>query len=318
MLKDDFYNYCKYKNLSINTADAYWSWIHKFILHNGKKHPSELTGEVNNYLVQLSVIKKLAPKTIRQAGFALIMLYNKILKLEIPYLELPRPQNKKIPVVFSKDEVLSILDKLTGIDKLQSQMMYASGLRISEVCTMRVKDVDFANNQIVVDNGKGQKDRIVNLPGSLIPDIEHQIKKVNLLYKDDLQKKNYKGIHLPDAIRNKYPSLAKSFEWQYLFPSSSLTDGIRYYRHSSSLQKAFHIALKNSGVKKFASCHTLRHSYATHLLKDGYDLRVVQELLGHKRISTTMIYTHVLDTEKREIEDLLYHHKKINVIKLVG
>ena len=317
MLKDDLYNYCKYKNLSINTAHAYWNWIYKFILHNGKKHPSELTKEVNNYLIHLSVVRKLAPKTIRQAGFALIMLYNKILKLEIPYLELPRPQNKKIPVVFSKDEVSTILNKLIGIDKLQAQMMYASGLRVSEVCQMRIKDVDFGNNQIVVDNGKGQKDRIVNLPNSLIPIIKHQIEKVNLLYREDLQNQNYKGVHLPDAIKNKYPSLVKSFEWQYLFPSSSYSDGIRFYRSSSSMQKAFQIVLKKSGVKKFASCHTLRHSYATHLLKDGYDLRVVQELLGHKRISTTMIYTHVLDTEKREIEDLLGRND-LKIIKLVS
>lgn len=317
MLKDDFYNYCKFKNLSINTANAYWGWIKAFILFNDKKHPSELTNKVNEYLIHLSVVKRLAPKTTRQAGFALIMLYNKILKIEIPYLELPRSSNKKIPVVFSKEETFKLLNELKGIDKLQCEMMYSSGLRVNEVSTMRIKDVDFANNQIIVDNGKGQKDRIVNLSASLIPVLKHQIEKVRLVYQEDLSNQKFKGVYLPDAISNKYPSLAKSFEWQYLFPSSIITDGIRYYRSPSSIQKVFKVALRKAAIDKFASCHTLRHSYATHLLKDGYDLRIVQELLGHKRISTTMIYTHVLDTEKREIEDLLQRNK-INIIRLVG
>ena len=306
MLKDDFYNYCKFKNLSINTADAYWGWIRNFILFNNKQHPSELTHKVNDYLIHLSVVRKLAPKTIRQAGFSLIMLYNKILKIEIPYLELPRPTNRKIPVILSKEEVFKLISNLNGVDKLQSQLMYSSGLRVTEVCTLRIRDIDFENNQIVVDNGKGQKDRIVNLAQSLIPSLQNQIQKVQLQFREEIQNKNYNGVYLPSSVKNKYPSLAKSFEWQYLFPSFSLNNGVRYYRSIASVQKAIKLALKAANINKFASCHTLRHSYATHLLKEGYDIRVVQELLGHKRISTTMIYTHVLDTEKREIKDLLY------------
>ena len=316
-LKEKFFNKIIYKNYSKVTGEAYWGWVVKFIKHNSLKRPEELTTKINDYLVYLSIVKKLAPKTIRQAGCALIFLYKNILEIEIPYIELPRPQNKKIPTVFSKDEVISILDKLKGIDRLQAQMMYSSGLRVSEVCTIRIKDIDFGNNQIVVDNGKGQKDRIVNLAASLIPLLKHQEEKITLIYKEDVSNPKFKGVYLPDTVKNKYPSLAKSFEWQYLFPSSILNDGIRFYRSPSSIQKAFQTALKAAGVKKFASCHTLRHSYATHLLKDGYDLRVVQELLGHKRISTTMIYTHVLDSEKREIKDLLAESLKPQPIKLL-
>lgn len=316
-IKEQFYQKIKYKNYSPVTGDAYWAWIYKFIKHYDTQHPERLRDKITEYLIYLSVVKKLAPKSIRQAGCALIFLYKNVLNLEIPFIELPRPSNKKIPVVFSKDEVHRILNQLKGIDKLQAQLMYSSGLRVNEVCTLRIKDIDFDNNQIVIDNGKGQKDRVVNLSASLIPFLNHQIEKANLLYREDISNKNYKGVHLPNAILNKYPSLTKSFEWQYLFSSSSLTNGIRFYRSPSSIQKAFKIALKKSGVNKFASCHTLRHSYATHLLKDGYDLRVVQELLGHKRISTTMIYTHVLDTEKREIEDLL-ETRETKIIRLAS
>lgn len=198
-----------------------------------------------------------------------------------------------------------MLNELEGMDKLQSELMYSSGLRVNEVCTLRIKDIDFDYKHIVINNSKGQKDRIVNLSESLVPFLRHQIEKVNFLYKDDLSNRKFLGVYVPDAIKNKYPALAKSFEWQFLFPSSILNNGIRYYRSTSSVQKAIKNALRKAGIKKFASSHTFRHSYATHLLKDGYDLRVVQELLGHKRVSTTMIYTHVLDNEKREIKDLL-------------
>ena len=322
MLKDDVYTWMQYKNYSENTAEAYWNWIVKFIKHNNKKHPSELTGKINDYLVYLGIVKKLAPKTIRQAGCALIFLYRKILKIDIPYIELPRPSNKRVPVVLTKTEIISLLKNLSGIDKLQASLMYASGLRVNEASTLRIRDINFQNNQIVIDNGKGQKQRIVNLSGSLISVLQHQIEKVKLLYREDLQNINYKGVHLPSGIKNKYPSLAKSFEWQYLFPSQTINEGERFYRSSSSIQKAIQAAKRKSKIIKMISCHTLRHSYATYLLKDGYDIRTIQELLGHKRVSTTMIYTHVLDAEKREIKDLLADNngktKQPNIIKLVG
>lgn len=306
MLKDELYNWMKFKNYSNNTADAYWGWILSFIKYYGKKHPSELTDKINEYLMHLTIERKLAPKTIRQAGCALIFLYKNILKISIPYIELPKPSNKKIPVILSRQEVFNLITNLQGIDRIQAQLMYSSGLRVNEVCTLRVRDIDFENRQIIIDNGKGQKDRIVNLAQSIIPNIKNQIEKVQILYREDLLNFKYNGVHLPAAIKNKYPSFLKSFEWQYVFPSSIINGGIRYYRSPASIQKSIKAALNKAGINKFASCHTLRHSYATHLMKEGYDIRVVQELLGHKRVSTTMIYTHVLDTEKREVKDLLY------------
>lgn len=317
-LKEKFDNKIILKNYSKNTGEAYWSWVFKFIKFNNTQPPETLTQKINDYLTHLAVVKKLAPKTIRQAGCALIFLYTKVLEIEIPFIELPRPSNRKLPVVLSPGEVKKLIEVMTGIDKLQTEMMYASGLRVSEVCKMRVKDIDFENNQIIVDSGKGQKDRIVNLPGSLISKLEHQINKVQNLFRDDLANQKFKGVHLPDAIKNKYPTLTKSFEWQYLFPSHILNDCIRFYRSSSSVQKAIYSASKQIKLNKFVSCHTLRHSYATHLLQRGFDIRTVQELLGHKSIRTTQIYLHINDNDKREVDDLLQDAKRQNVIRLVG
>lgn len=316
-LKEKFNNRIILKNYSKNTGEAYWKWVYKFIKFNKTQPPETLTQKINDYLTHLAVVKKLAPKTIRQAGCALIFLYTKVLEIEIPYIELPRSSNRKLPVVLSPGEVKKLIEGMDGIDKLQTEMMYASGLRVSEVCKLRVKDIDFENNQIIVDNGKGQKDRIVNLPASLIPKLNHQINKVQNLFKDDLANKNFKGVNLPDAIKNKYPSLPKSFEWQYLFPSHFLNDGVRFYRSPSSVQKAIYSAAKQIKLNKFISCHTLRHSYATHLLQRGFDIRTVQELLGHKSIRTTQIYLHINDNEKREVDDLLQDSAP-KIIRLVG
>lgn len=316
-IKERFYNKMKLKNYSPRTADAYWKWSEAFIRFNNLTHPEQLTDKVNDYLTHLAVVKNLAPKSIKQAGHALIFLYRKVLEIELPFIDLPRPSNRKIPVVLAVDEVKYLLNALTGVDKLQAQLMYASGLRVGEVSTLRVKDIDFANDQIVVDNGKGQKDRIVNLPESLITFLKHQINKAELLYKDDLARKSFAGVHLPDAIKNKYPSFCKSFEWQFVFPSSILNQGVRYYRSPSSIQKAIATASRKIRLTKHIGCHTLRHSYATHLLQRGHDVRVVQELLGHKSIKTTQIYLHINDCDKRQVDDLLTE-KKVNVIKLVG
>lgn len=316
-LKEKFNNKMKLMNYSPRTAEAYWKWVLSFIRFNNVTPPEQLTDKINDYLTHLAVVKKLAPKSIRLAGCAIIFLYNKVLEIQIPFIDLPRPSNRKIPVVLSVDEVRNLINALTGVDKLQSQLMYASGLRVSEVSTLRIKDIDFENDQIVIDNGKGQKDRIVNLPESLIPFLQHQIKKVELLYRDDLVRKSFTGVYLPDGIKNKYPSFAKSFEWQFVFPSSIINQGIRYYRSPSSVQKSLAIASKKIKLTKHISCHTFRHSYATHLLQRGHDVRVVQELLGHKSIKTTQIYLHINDADKRQVDDLL-SDKKVNIIKLVG
>jgi len=316
-LKEQFENKMKVKNYSEATIKAYWSWIFKFIKHNGTQHPSELADKINDYITYLTIVRKLAPKTIKQAGHSIIFLYRKVLNLEIPFIDLPKPNNRKLPVYLGVNEVKILLSNLSGVDKLQSELMYASGLRVSEVCKLRVKDIDFDNNQIIIDNGKGSKDRIVNLPESLIPKLSHHIQKVQLLFSEDVNNTEFRGVHLPDTILNKYPSLAKSFEWQYLFPSQILTAGLRFYRSTSSVQKAIYSATKKARINKKVSCHSLRHSYATHLLQRGFDIRTVQELLGHKSIRTTQIYLHINDNDKREVDDLLMD-KKNNVIRLVG
>ncbi|MHB8871652.1 MAG: integron integrase [Candidatus Doudnabacteria bacterium] len=305
-LKEQFYNMMKFKNYSINTANAYWGWIEKFIRHNGIKYPSEIADKINDYLMFLTIEKKHAPKTIRQVGFALIFLYQKVLKIEIPqYIDLPKPSNKKPPVVFTRDEVRRILDQLTNENLLIAQLLYGSGLRVSECLSLRIKDIDFGNNQIIIYNGKGNKSDLGLLPSPIIDDLRLQIEKTRVLYQKDLLK-NYNGTTLPEEIRNKYPSVPKSLEWQYLFPASNYCgDKQRHHVHQSVIQKAIKAAIKKAGILKFGSCHTLRHSFATHLLQNGNDIRTVQELLRHKRVSTTMVYTHILDTEKRSVESPL-------------
>jgi integron integrase len=301
-LKEQFYNYMKFKNYSINTANAYWSWIEKFIRYNGIKHPSEIVHKINDYLMYLAIEKKHAPKTIRQVGYALIFLYQKVLKLKIPqYIELPKPSNRKPPVVFTREEVRSIFEQLTNENLLIVKLLYGTGLRISECLSLRVKDVDFGNSQILIYNGKGGKSDLGLLPEALIDDLKIQIEKANVLYRHDLLR-SYNGATIPAGIKNKYPSVAKSFEWQYLFPAKNFCGDLqRHHVHQSVIQKAIKTALKKAKIEKFGSCHTLRHSFATHLLQAGNDIRTVQELLRHKRVTTTMIYTHVLDTEKRQV-----------------
>lgn len=320
-LEEQFYNYMKYKNYSMRTADAYWKWCVKFFHFNNLKHPSETAKKVNDYLMHLRIEKNLAPKSIRQVGYALIFLYNKILKMEIPeYVDLPKPSNRKPPVVFSRGEVRAILDQLTNENLLIAQIMYGSGLRVSECLSLRVKDIDFANSQILIYNGKGQKSDLGLLPEPIVDDLRLQIEKARVVYQKDLLK-NYSGATLPDEVKQKYSSVAKAFEWQYIFPASNYCeDKQRHHIHQSVIQKAVKAAIKKAKVEKFGSCHTLRHSFATHLLQAGNDIRTVQELLRHKRIGTTMIYTHVLDTEKRKVISPLAQiepvRKELRIVKI--
>jgi integron integrase len=321
-LKEQFYNMMKVKNYSINTANTYWGWVIKFIKFNGTKHPSELTGKINDYIMHLTVVENRAPKSIRVAGFAIIFLYQKVLRATLPYIDLPKPSNRKPPVVFSRNEVAAILGNLTNDSLLIAQLMYGSGLRIGEVLSMRVKDIDFENNQIIIYNGKGNKSALGILPSPIIDDLKLQIEKVRVVYQKDLLK-NFKGTTLPEDIKRKYPSLAKSFEWQYLFPASNYCGDLqRHHIHPSVIQKGVKTAIKKAGINKFGSCHTLRHSFATHLLQSGNDIRTVQELLRHKRVSTTQIYTHVIETEKRSVESplasLMPKQNYTNIIRLVS
>lgn len=310
-LKERFFEKIKYLNYSSKTGEIYWNWIVKFIKHNNLKHPDKLTEKINDFLIYLRIERNSAPKTIKQAGSALLFLYQKVLDLEVPYIELPKSENRRLPTVFTEEEALKIINHLSGIEKLVAQLMYASGLRIGEVVRLRIKDIDFTYGQITVREGKGNKDRFVNLPKSLVDALKLQINKAQLQFQEDIQKNWFKGSTVPDVIKNKYPSLQKSPEWYYLFYSHHYTQEHKHHISESLIQKAVKKAIKECKINKFASCHTFRHSYATHLLRRGEHIKKVQELLGHKSLKTTMIYLHVLDSEKQETVDLLNANKDL-------
>ncbi|RMF08617.1 MAG: integron integrase [Candidatus Neomarinimicrobiota bacterium] len=291
------------RNYSLKTMKSYLSWIKRYVHFHGTVHPRYLGGkEIAAFLTWLAVDQKVAPSTQKQALNALLFLYTKVLNLhlpQIPYYQRPRSSNR-LPSVLSKSEVKAILDKTDGIHGLILRLIYGAGLRLSEALRLRIKDVHFERRQLIIRDGKGQKDRVTLLPSSLEPDLRRQIAAVARLHTQDL-KQNRGATVLPYALARKYPRAAFDLSWQFVFPSKSVVyDQERniYYRfhiHETSVQKAFKTALTASGVCRSASVHTLRHSFATHLLEAGYDIRTIQELLGHKSVKTTMIYTHVMN-----------------------
>jgi len=315
-----FYEKMAVKNYSPQTIKAYWRWIDDFCRFKEIKHPSEKIDLIDDYILYLTIDRNLASKTVCQAGWALIFLYTKILKIDIPFVDLPKPTNRKPPVVFTKEEIKKVFDNLTNEHLLIIKLMYGAGLRIGECLSLRLKDIDFGNNQILIYDGKGNKSRITILPQPIIGDLKIQVEQSRLIYQKDLLH-NYSGVVLPKEVKNKYPSLNKSLGWQFLFPARNYCgDKQRFHIHASVIQKAIKVAIQKAGIIKAGSCHTLRHSFATHLLQAGYDIRTVQELLGHKRISTTMIYTHVIETEKRAVESPLNDvtENKFPIIRRIG
>lgn len=301
-LVDEVRNVARMKHLSLKTEKAYINWIKRFIFFHNKKHPREMgVNEIRAFLSHLATQRKVAASTQNQALSALLFLYRQVLKIDLPYIANIEKANKpkKIPVVFSPVEVEAIFSNLGGRPKLMAGLLYGSGLRLMECVRLRVKDVDFYYHQIVVRNGKGNKDRITILPESLEEQLKLQLKKVKLTHDADLHEE-FGEVSLPFALARKYPKAGKEWGWQYVFPASRRSidpysgKERRHHLDESVLQKAVKHAIRNAGIHKQGSCHTLRHSFATHLLKTGYDIRTVQELLGHNDIRTTMIYTHVL------------------------
>jgi integron integrase len=258
--------------------------------------------EVNQFLTHLAVKKMVAASTQTQALCAIVFLYRHVLNTELGSLDgLVRAKKKKnMPVVFTKEEAGRVLENMTGTHWLMANLLYGSGLRLMECIRLRVKDVDFGYNQIVVRDGKGKKDRITMLPKTVAHHLKEHLKKVKNQHKEDLAH-GYGSVYLPNALERKYRSADKSWVWQYVFPSSKISidprSGIKRRHHVNQqyLHRAVKSAVQKSKICKAASCHTFRHSFATHLIEDGYDIRTVQELLGHKDVSTTMIYTHVLN-----------------------
>lgn len=292
----------KRRNYSPRTVEAYLAWIIKFIRFNGLRHPVTMGEvEVRAFLTDMATRGGVAPSTQNQALCALLFLYRAVLGTRLPWMEgfVRARQQKRLPVVLSREEVRRVLAQLEGIHWLLGSLLYGTGMRLMEGLRLRVKDVDFELNEIRVRNGKGGKDRRVPLPQALVPDLKVQIERVRLLHTKDLAA-GCGGVALPHALMRKYPKAARELGWHFVFAAERLAVDIesgeirRHHVHESSVQRAFKSAVQRAKVDKPASCHSLRHAFATHLLEGGQDIRTVQELLGHKDLATTQIYTHVL------------------------
>ncbi|MBU0710940.1 integron integrase [bacterium] len=294
------------KHYSYRTEQSYVQWIKRFILFHNKKHPKDLgEEEITQFLSHLAMQKNVAASTQNQALCAIVFLYKNVLNIDLGEFSkiqwAKRP--KRLPVVFSKDEVKRILAEMSGVYKIMAALLYGSGLRLSECLRLRIKDLDFDYQQITVRSGKGDKDRTTVLPESVMDDLKKHIAGVVKIQEQDIQK-GYDTVYLPYALADKYPNAGKEIGWHYLFPAQELAvdprSGVlqRHHIQDLSLQRAVKTAMKKAGIRKHGSCHTFRHSFATHLLENGTDIRTVQELLGHSSVETTMIYTHVLKKGK--------------------
>ena len=303
----------KRRHYSRRTEEAYIHWTKRFIFFHGKRHPSELgEAEVTTFLNHLATDRKVAASTQNQALSALLFLYKEVLGSELNWLDgLVRAKRpKRMPVVLTRQEVERILGTLEGTQWLMASLLYGTGMRLMECLRLRVKDVDFGYSQILIRDGKGEKDRITMLPGRLTELLQTHLQKVKQLHDRDLRE-GFGEVHLPYALARKYPRAGFEWSWQYVFPSKNRSpdpeDGVirRHHLDESVLQRAVKDAVRASGISKPVHCHTFRHSFATHLLQSGYDIRTVQELLGHADVSTTMIYTHVLNRGGRGVRSPL-------------
>jgi len=273
------------------------------VLFHGKRHPAEMgEEELTAFLSHLATDRKVSASTQNQALSALLFLYKEVLGKELPWLDgvvrAKRPQ--RIPVVLTRGEVMGLLECMHGRTRLMAALLYGGGLRLMEAARLRVKDLDFERREIRIRDGKGRKDRVSLLPAKLVPPLKTHLQRVRERHRADLSAGNG-SVELPDALARKYPRAAWEWGWQWVFPATRLyrdrESGVhrRHHLHESVLQRAVKEASRQAGITKPATCHTLRHSFATHLLESGYDIRTIQELLGHRDVSTTMIYTHVLN-----------------------
>jgi len=301
------------RHYSRRTEQAYWYWIRYFIHFHGKRHPAQMgEAEVTAFLSWLATHRRVAAATQNQALSALLFLYQAVLGMKLAWLdELVRAQRPvRVPTVLSEAEVRRLLHASEGTSHLMLSLLYGAGLRQIECLSLRVKDVDFAYRQILVRDGKGSKDRVTMLPENLVQPLQAHLGKVRLLHERDL-KQGFGEVSLPYALARKYPRAGRQWAWQFVFPSGNRSpdpeDGTirRHHVHPDTLGRAVKRAARLAGIVKPVSCHTLRHSFATHLLERGYDIRTVQELLGHSDVSTTMIYTHVMNKGARAVKSPL-------------
>ncbi|MDO9365155.1 MAG: integron integrase [Methylotenera sp.] len=301
------------KHYSLRTEKTYLDWIKRYILHNGKRHPKDMgVVEVEAFLTHLAVARNVSASTQNQAKSAILYLYKEVLGVDLPWLDnvTQAKAPKRLPVVLTQAEVQAVLSRLDGTMWLIASLLYGSGLRIMETLRLRVKDVDFARREILVREGKGFKDRVTMLPVSLVEPLKSHLLKVQALHKDDLST-GHGEVFMPMALDRKYPSAGKDWSWQYCFPSIKLSVDPRskmvrrHHADEKTVQRAVKRAVNLAGLTKLATPHTFRHSFATHLLEGGYDIRTVQELLGHSDVATTMIYTHVLNKGGRGVSSPL-------------
>jgi len=302
-LLDQLRERIRYRHYSIRTEQAYVYWVRYFVRWHGVRHPAEMGGpEVESFLSYLAADRAVSSSTHRQALSALLFLYKDVLQVELPWMgEIGRPQERRrIPVVLSTDEVSRLLTCMDGEIALLCRLLYGTGMRLMEGIRLRVKDVDFDRRAIVVREGKGNKDRVVMLPDTLIGPMQAQLARSRALWAADRAAQR-PGVWLPDALARKYPRAGTSWSWHWFFPAPTLSvdprtgTERRHHLYEQRAQRGLKQAVERAGIAKPVSVHTLRHSFATHLLQSGSDIRTVQELLGHSDVSTTMVYTHVLN-----------------------
>ncbi len=302
-LLDQVRNALRTRHYSPRTESTYVEWIRRYILYHQKRHPRDMgEHEVNAFLSMLATRDRVSASTQNQALSALLFLYRDVLDQDLPWLEdvVRAKKPRTLPVVLSRDEVRALLAQLHGTSRLMAMLLYGAGLRLMECHRLRVKDVDPQRHQITVRIGKGKKDRTTMLPEIAAGELAGHLESTRQQHAQDLTR-NGGWVELPEALHRKYPNAGRTWPWQWVFPATrqyyhrETRQRRRHHRHESVLQRDVHQALRTAGIAKHAGCHTLRHSFATHLLEDGYDIRTLQELLGHRDLNTTMIYTHVLN-----------------------
>lgn len=303
------------RHMSLRTEKAYLQWIRRYVAFHDRRSPRNLGATaVEAFLTDLATRLHVAASTQNQALAAILFLYRQVLNVDLPWLEniVRAVKPRHLPVVLARDEVRRVLAELRDTPWLVASLLYGGGLRLHEGLMLRVKDVDFERRELVVRDGKGRKDRVTTLPLSLRDPLLGQLARLREWF-DNERRLSRPGVSVPFALAHKYPAAPTSWAWQYVFPSASICEDpysgrqVRHHAHPSSVQKAVARAVRKAGLLKPASCHTFRHCFATHLLESGYDIRTVQELLGHSDVRTTMIYTHVLNRGGRGVTSPLDH-----------